>query len=178
MTLYDMLHQVEKLSYADKLALIEATARMLRQASNNSSQAGIVAESALFYRVDKERPKMTLHQMLKSVTILSDEEKFELLEALLQMLRASSQSPQEDQQKASAQDVMPTNPRASALHSKEYYLAQSRRKMAVLAAQLSSRPNPTPEQMLPYGLFKSMNFTEEDFRAAGWHPTDEKMDGE
>ena len=116
--------------------------------------------------------------MLESATILSDEEKFELVEELLQMLRASFQSPQEDQEKESAQDVMPTSPRASALHSKEYYLAQSRRKMAVLAAELSSRPNPKPDQMLPYGLFKGMHFTEEDFRAAEWHPTDAELKGE
>jgi hypothetical protein len=50
--------------------------------------------------------------------------------------------------------------------------------MRVRIAELLSRPKPTPEQMLPYGLFKGeLNLSEEDFRAAEWHPSEEELSG-
>jgi hypothetical protein len=51
--------------------------------------------------------------------------------------------------------------------------------MALVIAKLLSRPNPTPEQMLPRGLFKGqLNLSEEDFRIAEWHPSDKELLGE
>lgn len=115
MTLHDILQQITRLSDGEKLAVIEATARMLRQSVNHSSQTDAIAEVVSPYRVD---------------------------------------------------DV------------KEFYLVQGRQKMAALAAELSSRPNPPPEEMLPRGILKGLVFDEEDFRAAEWHPTDEELAGE
>jgi hypothetical protein len=48
--------------------------------------------------------------------------------------------------------------------------------IAALIQELLSRPNPTPDQMLPRGILRGINFTDEDFKAAEWHPTDEELE--
>lgn len=54
MTLDTLLQQISQLSDDDKLAVIEATARMLRQTAHDSSQSDAIAEVASLYRVDEE----------------------------------------------------------------------------------------------------------------------------
>lgn len=121
---------------------------------------------------------MTVSQMMKSAVTLSNGEKFELVEALLQMLRASFQSTQMEWEEASAQDAVKERASVLDVDIKEYYLAHGRQKMAALAAELSSRPNPPREKMLPRGLFAGITINDDDFRMAEYHPTDEELMGE
>ncbi len=123
MTLSDILDSVRQLSQNDKLALIEATAQMLRQASDIKSDESVaaIAEVAERYAVDK-------------VAISRDT--FEI-----------------DFDELSDTDLE-----------------------SVLRAHLYS-PNPEPHQMLPRGLLQGMNFDEDDFRAAEWHPSPEDLAG-
>lgn len=114
---------------------------------------------------------MTVYQMLETAATLSNDEKFEVVEALLQMLRASSLPSHRSQQDISIRQQPPTNIR-------EHYLMRGRQKMAALAAELSNRPNPPRDKMLPSGLFKGITITEDDLRTAEWHPTDEELMGE
>lgn len=123
MTLSDILDSVRQLSQNDKLALIEATARMLRQAFGADEEVFVetVAEVAEQYQVEK---------------IAVSNSTFEI-----------------DFDELSDTDLE-----------------------IVLRTHLYS-PNPEPQQMLPRGLLRGMNFNEDDFRAAEWHPSSEDLTG-
>lgn len=115
---------------------------------------------------------MTVHQVLETVATLSNDEKFELVEAVLQMLRESVATSQQaaigtTQSIEVAEVIAP------------YRTDDAVARMRKLIIELDNRPNPRSEQMLTYGLFKGqLNITDEDMRAAEWHPTDAEMDGE
>jgi hypothetical protein len=105
--------------------------------------------------------------LLQSVDELSVNDKLALIEAITQMLQHELAANGSAQQKNGATSekltVMPTG----------------QQDMKALIAELFSRPNPPPEKMLPYGLFKgALAFNEEDFRMAEWHPTDKDFTGE
>ena len=123
MTLSDILDSVRQLSQNDKLALIDATARMLRQALDDSGDepVEVVAEVAEKYRVEE---------------VAVSNSTFEI-----------------DFDEFSDTDLE-----------------------TVLRAHLYN-PNPEPHQMLPRGLLRGMNFDEDDFRAAEWHPSPEELAG-
>ncbi|MCL4834223.1 MAG: hypothetical protein KJZ86_17400 [Caldilineaceae bacterium] len=110
---------------------------------------------------------MTLADILNEVRELSNNDKLALIEATAQMLRQA-----EDKD-----DVQPVEIVAEV--AAPYRVSDGVAKMRELLIELGNRPNPRPEQMLTYGLFKGkLKVTDEDFRAAEWHPTDEEMDGE
>lgn len=159
MTVEQVIEAVEQLSDGEKLAVFEATARMLRQVSNNSLQADTIAEAALRYRVDDGAKKTEKGPSQKVNPIVA--------------------SPaQTEWEETSTQDAMKREASASGVDIREFYLVQGRRKMAALAAELSARPDPPPEKMLRRGLFQGLVIDEEDFKAAEWHPTDKELTGE
>ena len=90
MILSDILDSVRQLSQNDKLALIEATARMLRQSLDvNMGESGeAIAEVTASYIVD--RNIMTIEQVIESVKQLSDGEKLAVIEATARMLRQAA----------------------------------------------------------------------------------------
>ncbi|MCL4834225.1 MAG: hypothetical protein KJZ86_17410 [Caldilineaceae bacterium] len=159
MTVEQVIESVEQLSDGEKLAVIEATARMLQRAVNNSFQSDAIAEAALRYRVDEVTEKTEERPAQRVNPILASPARIEWKETSTQDAR---------KKEASAPDI----------DVREYYLVQGRRKMAVLAAELSARPDPPPEKMLPRGLFQGLIIDEEDFKAAEWHPTDKELTGE
>jgi len=110
---------------------------------------------------------MTLSDILDSVRQLSQNDKLALIEATAQMLRQTSDERSDDPVEAVAEVAVP------------YRVSDGVDKMRELLIELGNRPNPTRDRMLTYGLFKGrLNVTEDDLRAAEWHPTDEEMDGE
>ncbi|MGB5050747.1 MAG: hypothetical protein WBO46_17520 [Caldilineaceae bacterium] len=159
MTVEQVIESVEQLSDGEKLAVIEATARMLRQAVNNSFQSDAIAEAALRYRVDEVTEKTEERSAQWVNPILASPARIEWEET-------------------STQDATKKEISVPEVDVREHYLVQGRRKMAALAAELSARPNPPPEKMLPRGLFQGLIVDEEDFKAAEWHPTDKELTGE
>lgn len=110
---------------------------------------------------------MTLHDVLQQVTKLSNADKLALIEATAQMLREASDVNGDESVEAVAEVVAP------------YRVSEGVDKMRELLIELGNRPNPTPDKMITYGLFKGqLNVTDDDLRAAEWHPTDEELDGE
>jgi hypothetical protein len=110
---------------------------------------------------------MTLDNVLQQVRKLSDNEKLALIESTVHMLQESQSATS-----ASGEPVVP-----DLTDTKDQLIEQGQRKMAVIVHELLSRPNPTPEQMLTYGLFKGrLKLDEEDFKAAEWRPSQEELD--
>jgi hypothetical protein len=107
--------------------------------------------------------------LLQSIRALSVEDKLLLIQTIAYMLQkdlaACAQPPLDDQNSAEPSPL-------SAIRE------DGLQKMRVQIAELLSRPNPTPEQMLPYGLFKGqLALDDEDFRFAEWHPSEEDLSG-
>jgi hypothetical protein len=110
---------------------------------------------------------MTLENVLQQVRTLSDKEKLALIESTAQMLQESRSA------ESSAGRSVATDSTAI----KEDLFKQGRYNMAAIIEELMNRPNPTPEQMLTYGLFgRRLKLNKEDFKAAEWHPSDEELD--
>ncbi len=105
--------------------------------------------------------------LLQSIDELSVNDKLSLIEAITQMLQ---------------HELAPngsTQPQNGATSKKLAIVPPAQQDMKALIAELFSRPNPPPEKMLPYGLFKgALALDEEDFRMAEWHPSDKDFTGE
>ncbi|MBI3959638.1 MAG: hypothetical protein HY328_12585 [Chloroflexi bacterium] len=123
---------------------------------------------------------MTVEQIIESAKQLSDSEKLLLVEGVVRMLRKSIVASQAAVNENGVQSVAEA---AAPYVADRLILAKSDTDLdfdsvldedldALLQAHLTS-PDPEPHQMLPYGLFKGVNFTEEDFLAAEWHPSAE-----
>lgn len=128
---------------------------------------------------------MTLENILPQVQKLSNQEKLALIEATAQMLQteqavketAAPFSVEETTDPPAVSGPDETNADLSFEEWQEQQFEQGRRKIAALAQELLSRPDPPREKMLKYGLFKGqLSFDEEDFKAAEWHPTDEELE--
>lgn len=118
---------------------------------------------------------MTFASIVNEVQTLSRDEKLELVETLVQLLRQeltadSAHSVSEIAAPYIADELVNTSLTAEI----DFDKASDSNLDALLYGHLNS-PDPEPHQMLPYGLFKGMNFTEEDFRAAEWHPSTEDV---
>lgn len=118
---------------------------------------------------------MTFASIVSEVQTLSLDEKFELVEALVQMLRQeliadSVHTVSEIAAPYIADELVETSLTAEI----DFDEASDGDLDALLYAHLHSL-DPEPHQMLHYGLFKGANFTEEDFRAAEWHPSVEDI---
>ncbi|RLT35912.1 MAG: hypothetical protein DWI57_15365 [Chloroflexi bacterium] len=180
MILSDILDSVRQLSQNDKLALIEATARMLRQSLDvNMGESGeAIAEVTASYIVD--RNIMTIEQVIESVKQLSDGEKLAVIEATARMLRQAANDSSGADAVAEAvllygvEEEVETAKKESAQWVGP--ISDSRPTLAAIIEELMSRPDPTPEQMLKRGLLKGVVYNEEDFRAAEWHPSDEELE--
>ena len=183
MTLSDILDSVRQLSENDKLALIEATARMLRQALDDNGDESVeaVAETAISYVVNEGG--LTVSQVVESVEQLSDGEKLAVIEAISQMMQisffATSRSVSGRQAKTNPKrlkrsvtdDIQPVKASVAA------GVAEKNDPLTALLIELKNRPNPPREKMLTRGLFKGLVINEEDFQAAEWHPSDEELTG-
>lgn len=110
--------------------------------------------------------------LLQSIEELAIGDKLALIEAITQMLQNELQS--EGQSRPYTNGAS----KQSAPIAKPATVKTGNQDMQALIAELLSRPDPTPEQMLPRGLLKGMIFDEEDFRAAEWHPSEKELLGE
>jgi len=121
---------------------------------------------------------MTLDDILYNVRQLSPNDKLALIEATVQMLR---EKPDTDGVRFVAKIAAPYITEEMVITRDaieiDFDEVSDRELDDLLHAHLTG-PNPEPHQMLPYGLFKGMNFTEEDFRAAEWHPSAEDLAGD
>lgn len=118
---------------------------------------------------------MTVYQMLETAATLSNDEKFEVVEALVQMLRQELNADSgHSVSEIAAPYIADERVQTSLTAEIDFDEASDSNLDALLYAHLHS-PDPEPHQMLPYGLFKGANFTEEDFRAAEWHPSAEDI---
>lgn len=117
---------------------------------------------------------MVAPALLASIQDLSVADKLALITAISQMLQNELQS--QSTINGHAKVEQPESKDSVQLSSGE--LQTSNQDMKALIAELLSRPDPTPEQMLPRGLLKGMHFDEEDFRAAEWHPSEKELLGE
>lgn len=109
---------------------------------------------------------MTFDSIVREVQTLSRDEKFELVEALVQMLRQELNADSvHSVSEIAAPYIVDEMVKASLTAEMDSDEAPESNLNALLYAHLHS-PDPEPHQMLPYGLFKGANFTEEDFRAA------------
>ena len=105
--------------------------------------------------------------LLQSIDELSVNDKLSLIEAITQML----------QHDLAVNGI--ATPQNGATGEKLATMPTGQQDMKALIAELFSRPNPPPEKMLPYGLFKgALALDEEDFRIAEWHPSDKDFTGE
>ena len=112
---------------------------------------------------------MVSPQLLQSIRKLSIRDKLSVLHAVTEMLQEEFAVNGQNGSQSDANILAPKQS-APAKHDKQ--------DMAALVAELLNRPNPTPEQMLPYGIGQGqLNLTEDDFKIAEWHPTDEELDG-
>lgn len=130
---------------------------------------------------------MTVDKVIESVEQLSDSEKLIVIEAIARMVRKSIATSQMLQQAVSENGVRSVAEVAAPYMADRLVMTESDTDLnfdlvsdkgldALLHAHLNS-PDPEPNQMLPRGLFTSMNFTEEDFKAAEWHPSAEDLAG-
>ena len=116
---------------------------------------------------------MVAPALLESVRTLSVPDKLALIEAISQMLQDELRSRAHINGRAKAHQSeknLPEQPQPDAW--------QGNQDIKAMIAELLSRPDPTPEQMLPYGIWEGVQFDEEDFRAAEWHPSDKELLGE
>ncbi len=105
--------------------------------------------------------------LLQLIDELSVNDKLSLIAAITQMLQHDLAA------NGSAQ------PQNGATGEQLAIMPAAQQDMQALIAELFSRPNPPPEKMLPYGLFKgALALDEEDFRRAEWHPSDKDFPGE
>lgn len=113
---------------------------------------------------------MISETLLKSVRTLSVSDKLLLMQTVAYMLRqelaAYEQSTSEQQNGAKP-------------HRLAQIMLDAQTDASLIVAELLSRPSPTPEQMLPRGLFKGqLQLDDEDFRMAEWRPSEEELVGE
>jgi len=116
---------------------------------------------------------MVTSALLESVRTLSIPDKVALIEAVSQMLQSELQNPPRANGHAKVEPLLVQE--SAPLPA---YLTVGNQDMKALIAELLSRPDPTPDQMLPFGIWKGMQFDEEDFRAAEWHPSERELLGE
>lgn len=118
---------------------------------------------------------MTFAGIVNEVQTLSRDEKLELVEALLEMLRQElNDDSTHSVSEVAAPYIADELVRTSLTAEIDFDEASDTNLDALLYAHLNS-PDPEPHQMLPYGLFKGINFSEDDFRAAEWHPSTEDV---
>ncbi|MEZ4867425.1 MAG: hypothetical protein R3C14_39230 [Caldilineaceae bacterium] len=115
---------------------------------------------------------MVAPTLLESVRVLPIADKLALIEAISQMLQDELQRRpySNGHTKVQPPDTTPPNqvqPRQG-----------GNQDIKAVIAELLSRPDPTPEQMLPRGLLKGLSIDEEDFLAAEWHPSEKELLGE
>jgi|LakMenE01Jun11ns_1017448.scaffolds.fasta_scaffold9648954_1 hypothetical protein len=123
--------------------------------------------------VDQGEHLMVTPALLESVRTLSIPDKVALIEAVSQMLQRELQNPPRVNGHAKVESLPAREPAPLPAH-----LHVGNQDMKALIAELLSRPDPTPEQMLPRGLLQGLQFDEEDFRAAEWHPSEKELLGE
>lgn len=114
-----------------------------------------------------------LDTVLDTVRTLSVTDKLALIEAVSQMLQNELQSPPHLNGHAKGEESV-----KSVAIPLPAHLATGNQDMKAMIAELLSRPDPTPEQMLPRGLLQGLQFDEEDFRSAEWHPSEKELLGE
>lgn len=118
-----------------------------------------------------------LNDLLAQIELLSDTDKQTLIAETMRMLPPEDNSmsaPKVIAEVALADAYIATStvvaPKAK---TDEAYLAKIRAEIE----ELFARPNPTPDQMMTYGLFKGqLDLDEEDFKIAEWNPTDEELE--
>ncbi len=118
-----------------------------------------------------------LNDLLAQIELLSDTDKRTLIAETMRMLPAQENglsAPKVLAEVALADAYIATPTVAtSKRQSEEAYLAEFRTEIEELLA----RPNPTPDQMMTYGLFEGrLDLDEEDFKAAEWNPSDEELE--
>lgn len=113
---------------------------------------------------------MISETLLKSVRTLSVPDKLLLMQTVAYMLR----------QELAAYNQSANEQRNGAKSDRLAQIMQNAQTDAsLMIAELLSRPQPTPEQMLPRGLAKGqLKLDDEDFRMAEWHPSEEDLVGE
>lgn len=113
---------------------------------------------------------MISETLLKSVRTLSISDKLLLIQTLAYMLRqelADNEQSANEHQNGAKPDRL------------AQIMQNAQNDASLIVTELLSRPNPTPEQMLPRGLFKGqLQLDDEDFRMAEWHPSEEELVGE
>jgi hypothetical protein len=123
---------------------------------------------------------MTLTDILHSVRQLSENDKLALIEATAQMLQQALGERSDESVAAVAEVAAPYQIEKVAVSNSTFEIdfdeLSDTDLESVLRAHLYS-PNPEPQQMLQRGLLRGMNFDEDDFRAAEWHPSQEDMAG-
>jgi hypothetical protein len=113
---------------------------------------------------------MISETLLQSIRNLSVPDKLLLMQTIADMLRKELAT---YEQSASEQQNGVESDRLAQI------IQDAQHDMSVTIAELLSRPKPTPEQMLPRGLFKGqLSLDDEDFRMAEWHPSEEELVGE
>lgn len=123
--------------------------------------------------VDQREHLMVTPALLESVRTLSIPDKVALIQAVSQMLQRELQNPLHINGHAKV-DSLPAQEKTPL----PAHLKVGNQDMKALVAELLSRPDPTPDQMLPRGLLQGLQFDEEDFRAAEWHPSAKELLGE
>ena len=119
---------------------------------------------------------MVSTSLLETVQALSVQEKLSLIHSITEMLQNDVSPNNGTAAQNGSSSNQPRAPKELNTNKEGYTLEQQ--KIRAKIQELLDRPNPTPEQMLPGGIWKGkVEFTEEDFKAAEWRPTDEELEG-
>lgn len=150
MTLSDILDSVRQLSQNDKLALIEATAQMLRQALDDNGDESVeaIAEVAALYRVHTIGGEVSKRPVQSSIQISSAHSRSVEMESL-------------------------------EINLDDYFCDDTREEFLAEMRNFLTMPNPEPEQMIQSGMFKGrIPVDDEYFKMAEWHPSEEELAGD
>ena len=118
---------------------------------------------------------MKLKQVIESAQKLSDQEKLALIETVVQMLQRSTYADQAHFDPLTNQHMKATG----TADKLDAFLDEATEEQihALLHDHLDT-PDPDPDQMLRFGMFKNrIPVDEAYFRMAEWHPSNEDLNG-
>ncbi len=119
---------------------------------------------------------MVSASLLETVQALSVQEKLSLIHSITEMLQKDVSPSAGAPSRNGSSFSQPRGMQDSSDVAEGYTPAQQEIRAQI--QELFNRPNPTPEQMLPRGIWRGKaEFTDEDFKMAEWHPTDEELEG-
>jgi len=149
MTLDDILYNVRQLSPNDKLALIEATTLMLRQTLDEYGAGSTAAVAEVAAPYRVER------------------------------VQNAGKHPMQNEERASSSNSKPMASELVEIDFDDYFCEETQEAFLAEMQKFLHMPNPEPEQMIRYGMFKDqIPVDEEYFTMAEWHPSEEELTGD